>query len=59
VYEWLHDELGRRAREELRDFCRKTDYIDQEKALQLIDKGRANQTWYLLNLALWWKEFIA
>jgi asparagine synthase (glutamine-hydrolysing) len=59
VNEWLLGRLGRRAREEISAFCKKTDFLEPNEAMKLIDRGRANQAWYLLNFALWWKEFIA
>jgi len=59
VSEWFARELGKRARKEIGDFCRKTDFLDPNYAAKLIDGGYANQTWYLLNFVLWWKEFIA
>jgi len=59
VSEWLLGKLGRTAREEISAFCKKTDFLEPNEAMKLIDSGRANQAWYLLNFALWWKEFIA
>jgi asparagine synthase (glutamine-hydrolysing) len=58
VYEWFFDRLGDRARSELEAFCRETDYLDREEVARLLDEGQGVQAWFLLNLALWWKEFI-
>ncbi|MBI5049145.1 MAG: asparagine synthase (glutamine-hydrolyzing) [Deltaproteobacteria bacterium] len=58
VYEWFFDKLGAQTRKELDDFCSKTDFLDRAEVTKLIDKGNGPQVWYLLNFALWWKEYI-
>ncbi len=58
VYEWFSRELGERARKEVMEFARNTDYLDPVGVQRLLDSGRAPQIWYLFNLALWWKEYI-
>jgi asparagine synthase (glutamine-hydrolysing) len=59
VHEWFFDRLGDRIRQELLRFCDQTDYLDRDEVLRLMNRGRSTQLWYLLNLALWWKEYIA
>jgi len=59
VYEWLFDRLGSRARQELDEFTQKTDLLDRGAVLRLVDSKQGADMWYLLNLALWWKEFVA
>ncbi|HTO25806.1 MAG TPA: asparagine synthase (glutamine-hydrolyzing) [Gaiellaceae bacterium] len=59
VYEWLFDRLGVRARQELDEFTQKTDLLDRGAVLRLVDSKPGAEVWYLLNLALWWKEFVA
>jgi len=59
VYEWLYDKLGPRMREELEDFCDKTDFFDRNEVMRYFEMGHAPQIWYLFNFALWWKKFIA
>jgi len=59
VYEWFFDRLGDTARRELDDFCAQTDFFEREAVQQLLDSKNGQQVWYLLNLALWWKEFVA
>jgi len=59
VYEWLFDRLGQRARQELDEFTQKTDLLDRGAVLRLVDSKPGAEVWYLLNLALWWKEFVA
>jgi asparagine synthase (glutamine-hydrolysing) len=58
VEEWLLRELGDRTRHEVAEMCAQTDLLDgAEVARRLERPGR--EAWYLLNLALWWKEVVA
>jgi len=59
VYEWFLDRLGQLAREELNSFCDRTDILDRESVMQVLDRRDGPRAWYLLNLALWWKQYIA
>jgi len=59
VYEWLFDRLGDRARQELDEFTQTTDLLDRGAVLRLVDSRPGAEVWYLLNLALWWKEYVA
>jgi len=58
VYEWLFEKLGEKTRRELSDFCDKTDFLDKDEVLRYVDHNRGAQAWYLLNFALWWKEYV-
>jgi asparagine synthase (glutamine-hydrolysing) len=58
VYEWFFDKLGKQTRKELDEFCSKTDFLDRDEVMRHIDQGNGPQVWYLLNFALWWKEYI-
>jgi asparagine synthase (glutamine-hydrolysing) len=58
-HEWFESGVGKYARRELASFCKHTDFLDSEAALRVVDRGRASQSWCLLNFALWWREFIA
>jgi asparagine synthase (glutamine-hydrolysing) len=58
VYEWFFDRLGGRARAELDDFLGKTDFLDRGAVMALLDGGFGSQAWYLLNFAMWWKEYM-
>jgi asparagine synthase (glutamine-hydrolysing) len=51
--------LAQVAQKELTRFCADTDLIDQQAALHLVRSGQGSKTWYLLNLAMWWRHFIA
>jgi asparagine synthase (glutamine-hydrolysing) len=59
IYEWFFEQFGEFAKRELSDFCSKTDFFDQRAVMKLIQSGRGRDAWFLLNFALWWKEFIA
>jgi asparagine synthase (glutamine-hydrolysing) len=59
VREWLFDGLHARARAHLDELCRQTDLLDHGEAMRFLDARRERETWYLLNFALWWNEFIA
>jgi len=58
VYEWIFERLGKIAQQELYDFCNHTDYLDWTEVQRLIMRGNGPQVWYLLNFALWWKEYV-
>lgn len=58
VYEWMFEELGERAREELEEFCDETDFFDKAEVMRLFDAGYLAEVWYLLNFAMWWKRFV-
>jgi len=59
IYEWFFDRLGDMAQRELDEFCRATDFLDPAGVKRLIDQKQGQQIWYLLNFALWWKEYVA
>ena len=58
VYEWFFGRLGEVAQKELNVFCQRTDFLDPIQVQRLIASGSGPQVWYLLNFALWWKEFV-
>jgi asparagine synthase (glutamine-hydrolysing) len=59
VYEWVLDRLGDTARRELTEFCDRTDFFDRDEVMRYVDRRSGSEVWYLLNFALWWKEFVA
>jgi asparagine synthase (glutamine-hydrolysing) len=59
IYEWFFEQFGEFAKRELSDFCDKTDFLDRPAVMSLIRSGRGRDAWFLLNFALWWKEFIS
>jgi asparagine synthase (glutamine-hydrolysing) len=58
VDEWLLGALGERARSEVDSFCRDSGLLDRDEAARLLVRPKRD-AWYLLNLALWWKEWFA
>jgi asparagine synthase (glutamine-hydrolysing) len=58
IQQWFLGQSGEFARRELADFCAKTDFLDQTKVMRLAGSGQGRHVWFLLNFALWWKEFI-
>lgn len=58
IYEWFLDRLGRFARTQLEDFCEETDFLDRKAVMELLERRDGPRAWYLLNFALWWKEYI-
>lgn len=59
IYEWFFEQLGEKTRIELDDFCSRTDFFDRSEVMSLFERGRSVQIWYLLNFALWWKQYMA
>jgi len=58
IQEWFFDRLGDTARREVEHFCQHSDLLDWDCAQRLLAANRQGQGWYLLNLALWWREYI-
>lgn len=59
VHEWVFGRLGDYAKRELRTFCGETDFLDWKATERVFESRRAHAVWFLLNFALWWKEYIA
>jgi asparagine synthase (glutamine-hydrolysing) len=59
VHEWCLGGLGERVNRELDRFCRETDFIDRRAVARLAEQKQGPALWYLLNLALWWRHYIA
>lgn len=58
IYEWFFDRLGDKTQEELGSFCDETDFLDKRAVMYHIKEGHGVAMWYLLNFAMWWKEYI-
>ena len=54
VYEWHHTKYGEYVAREMKDFCENTDLFQFEGVLPYLKK----RGWALLNVALWWKQYI-
>jgi len=62
IHEWYVDKLGPRTRDIVEDFCRQTEFFAPSGCscfLQgFVDTRGPVRAWSLLNLALWWKQYI-
>ena len=58
IHEWFLGSFGDYVKKELIEFCDNTDFLNKKEVINLIKKERGAQVWYLLNFALWWKEYI-
>ena len=58
IYEWFFDRLGPEMESELKSFCDETDLLNYSTIQKHFKKNDGPRTWYLYNLALWWKTFI-
>jgi asparagine synthase (glutamine-hydrolysing) len=59
VHEWFMGTLGEITRTEVRHLLKETDFFDPAGVEALLASGRGAQVWYLLNFALWWREYVA
>jgi len=59
VHEWMQGRLGTLMHARLAEFCDQTDILDRAAVLQLVQEHRDPRGWYLFNLALWWKHYLA
>jgi asparagine synthase (glutamine-hydrolysing) len=58
IQEWFRHRLGRWAWYELDCFCRQTEFFDRDGIIDLFRRKCGPQLWFLLNFALWHKEYI-
>src|SRR3989442_6870657 len=54
VFEWYHNKFGEYLAKEMKDFCENTDLFQFKGVLPFLKK----RGWALLNVALWWKQYI-
>jgi asparagine synthase (glutamine-hydrolysing) len=59
VGELFHGALQGLAESELQTFCTETGLLDQAEVRRVMREADGSKRWYLLNLALWWRTFIA
>jgi asparagine synthase (glutamine-hydrolysing) len=59
VGELFHGPLQALADSEVRRFCNEVDLLDAREAGRVMQHADGAKRWYLLNLALWWRTFIA
>jgi asparagine synthase (glutamine-hydrolysing) len=58
VHEWLSAGLGERARKEVAEFCALTELLDRREVGYILDDTQSPKAWCLLNLAMWWREYV-
>lgn len=58
IYEWFFQKLGDHTKHTLAQFCENTDFLDGSEVQKLVNRTDGPQLWYLLNFALWWKEYM-
>jgi asparagine synthase (glutamine-hydrolysing) len=58
VHEWMMEDLGDYAKDAVESFARNTDYLDPAAIAHQVTHGAPGHRWNLLNLALWWREYI-
>jgi asparagine synthase (glutamine-hydrolysing) len=59
VNEMLPGRLLAAAREEVARFARETGLVDAAAADRVMTTADGSKVWYLMNLAMWWRHFIA
>ena len=59
VNELLPGPLAAVARREVADFARSTGLLDPAEADRVMTTADGAKVWYLMNLAMWWRHFIA
>jgi asparagine synthase (glutamine-hydrolysing) len=64
IYEWWCQELGGYAKTKLEEFSCQTDFLSITELRRVLSLASASgrhsfQTWCLLNLAIWWEQYIA
>jgi len=59
VDEMFMGPLGSIASRELDRFCGETDLLDPTEVRRVMTAADGAKRWYLMNLALWWRTFIA
>lgn len=59
LHEWYFDRLGSETEKILKNFCSETDFFNYSEVEKLYSKKLQGQLWYLLNFALWHKQFIS
>ena len=59
IPEWFSGDLGMVARDQLREFCEGADLLDWASVSRMLDSDTPSAAWPLLNVAMWWKTYIA
>ena len=57
--EWFEEGLGIDEKKIINEFVSKTDFFDKNCIRKIINRKGDTRLWFILNLAIWWKIFIA
>lgn len=57
--DWFRDKLVRNARKDILSFCNETELLDPDRVVALVRNTNSPQPWYLPNLSMWWKAYVA
>jgi asparagine synthase (glutamine-hydrolysing) len=55
---WILGALRQGIRQHVAEFCNESGLLDPQETLTLIDQRPLMPAWVLLNLALWWQQYI-
>ena len=58
VTEWFYDYLDPVIRRAMTELDQHTDFFDRTEVERIMEEGRGQKAWYLMNFALWWREYI-
>ena len=58
VADWFYEALGPVIRRALEKLEAQTDFFDRAEVARILERGRGQKAWYLMNFALWWQEYI-
>lgn len=60
VHDWFFGRLGKEMKKEVLNFSNQTGLLNTAYVEKMFeDQNYASKLWYLFNLALWWKQYIA
>ena len=58
VYDWFKNDLGELTKKEIKNFIHQTGWLNSKEVEDIYQRGEGRKAWFLLNLALWWKEYL-
>lgn len=58
VFDWFQHDLGDITRQEVHRFIQETGWLNPKEVNDIFSRGEGRKAWFLLNLALWWKEYV-
>lgn len=59
VHDWVMGRMEPIVRSTMREFCAETDLLDPRMVDEILSARDGYRCWFLMNLALWWREYIA